>query len=732
MTQRSTSFYTEIRLEPGKVLVFFALLGFVFFGISQMLNLPTRIDEGASWLAVTAMGLAFIGWGYAVDRPQAARWLATLSASVLLLVATWALQESSILSLAGLSVLLASNMIGRSASLLMACLQTAMLVALMPWRLGEQTARASATVGIAGVWSTTALVWYEQDRLRKLMEWIKWHYERSERHLAQAREQREQAARTTSSLVKANRQLALANERTAVLRRAAEEAHQAKAIFVANVSHEFRTPLNMIIGLVQLMVESPEIYASIISPKMRRDLETVYRNCLHLAGMVDDVLDLTRTEAGRVTLRRERVDMADLIREAADIVRPLLEEKSLSLGLVVPRDMPKAYCDRTRIQQVILNLLSNAARFTDEGGIEVSTHYDAGTVVVNVSDTGPGIAETERERVFEPFWQSSTSVSPRLGGTGLGLSISREFVQLHGGRMWVESRLGEGTTFRFSLPTSRPAASRARPGHSIRDDWVWREDEFRAAADVASDDLLRPRVVVLDLTEGLGDEYARCDERIERVAVRSWDGVVAALTDLPAHLLVMHAPSREDLSRGLVRASDLLGDLPIVGYVTKPAPRRGIEKHTRGYLVKPVMREELLGAIRSASLVPRKILLVDDDADVLDLVSRQIESEYPGLCIDPAVGGQEALSYLEHGHYDLVLLDIVMPGLDGWQVLERAVGEGWLENTVVYVLSAQDPVEQEAASDLAVLANMPEPLALGRAVDLALEFLSAWDRRDRR
>jgi len=575
-------------------------------------------------------------------------------------------------------------------------------------------------------------VWYEQDRLRKLMEWIKWHYERSERHLAQAREQREQAARTTSSLVKANRQLALANERTAVLRRAAEEAHQAKAIFVANVSHEFRTPLNMIIGLVQLMVESPEIYASIISPKMRRDLETVYRNCLHLAGMVDDVLDLTRTEAGRVTLRRERVDMADLIREAADIVRPLLEEKSLSLGLVVPRDMPKAYCDRTRIQQVILNLLSNAARFTDEGGIEVSTHYDAGTVVVNVSDTGPGIAETERERVFEPFWQSSTSVSPRLGGTGLGLSISREFVQLHGGRMWVESRLGEGTTFRFSLPTSRPAASRARPGHSIRDDWVWREDEFRAAADVASDDLLRPRVVVLDLTEGLGDEYARCDERIERVAVRSWDGVVAALTDLPAHLLVMHAPSREDLSRGLVRASDLLGDLPIVGYVTKPAPRRGIEKHTRGYLVKPVMREELLGAIRSASLVPRKILLVDDDADVLDLVSRQIESEYPGLCIDPAVGGQEALSYLEHGHYDLVLLDIVMPGLDGWQVLERAVGEGWLENTVVYVLSAQDPVEQEAASDLAVLANMPEPLALGRAVDLALELLSAWDRRDRR
>jgi signal transduction histidine kinase/CheY-like chemotaxis protein len=732
MNQRSMSFYTEIRLEPGKVLIFFALLGFIFFGISQLLNLPTRIDEGASWLAVTAMGLAFIGWAYAVDRPQVARWLATLSSSFLLLVATWAFGESSILVLAPLPVLLASNMIGRSAVLPVALGQTLVLVLLMPVVLSEGPARASALVGISGVWMTTVLVWYEQNRLRKLMEWMGWHYARSERHLAEAREQREQAARTTSSLVKANRQLALANERTAVLRGAAEEAHQAKAIFVANVSHEFRTPLNMIIGLVQLMVESPEIYASIISPKMRRDLETVYRNCLHLAGMVDDVLDLTRTEAGSVTLRRERVDVADLIRKAADIVRPLLEEKSLSLGLVVPRDMPKVYCDQTRIQQVILNLLSNAARFTDEGGIEVSTQHDAGSVVVSVSDTGPGIAETELERVFEPFWQSTASARRRSGGTGLGLSISREFVQLHGGRMWVESKLSEGTTFRFSLPTSRPAGPVGRPGHSIRDDWVWREEGFRAAADVASEELVRPRVVVLDLTQGLGCEHLRYDERVETVITQRWEGVAEALADVPADLLVVHAPSLQELSREITRATAVAGDLPTVGYVTKPAPRRDLETYTHGYMVKPVMREDLLAAIRSAGQMPREMLLVDDDVDVLDLVSSQIESEYPSLGIDRAVCGQEALSYLEHGHYDLMLLDIVMPGLDGWQVLERAVGEGWLEDTVVYILSAQDPVEQEAASDLAVLANTHKPVPLGRSLDLALELLSAWDRRHKR
>jgi signal transduction histidine kinase len=199
----------------------------------------------------------------------------------------------------------------------------------------------------------------------------------------------------------------LANERTANLRAIAEEAQRTKTAFVANVSHEFRTPLNMILGLVELMVENPEIYAVSLSSSMRDDLNVVYRNCEHLANLINDVLDLTRMEAGYLTLHRERVDLQEIIEDSVTAIRPLMEKKRLALDVLVPDELPRVYCDRTRMQQVLLNLLSNAARYTDVGRITVQVVQQDQHVVISVADTGPGICSEDVGRIFEPFFQGS-------------------------------------------------------------------------------------------------------------------------------------------------------------------------------------------------------------------------------------------------------------------------------------------------------------------------------------
>ena len=728
MELKSAQFRTEVRLDPGIVLAALALLGFGLVAVAQVFGSSTRVREGASWLAVATMGVAFIGWAYAVEHPQVARWFTAISFAVLAGIAAWAFEEPSLLTLASLAVLLAGNMLGWPAALGMSLGQTLAIVALLAHGTSEAVA-GSALVAAVSVWVAMAMVWYEHGRLRRLSDWIAWHYERSERHLAEARDQREETARTTLSLAQANRQLAQANERTAILRRAAEDAHQAKAAFVANVSHEFRTPLNMIIGLVQLMVESPEIYASIVSPKMRRDLETVHRNCLHLASMVDDVLDLTRTEAGRVTLHRVRVDLAGVIRRSADTVRPLLNEKNLGFDLRLADDLPQVYCDRTRVQQVILNLLSNAARFTDAGGIEIDARCDDGSVVVSVSDTGPGIAPEDRERVFEPFWQSQGPLQARRGGTGLGLSISREFVQLHGGRMWIESEVGRGTTFHFSLPVSPPMGPVARPGHSIREDWVWREEGFRSAADVASAGLFKPRLVFCDVSRDSRPMMTHEDDGMEVVSVETMDEAIGAAEALSPQALVLSGHSVAEILAAVSRVRSVVSDVPVVAFAMGTGSRPDLEGQINGYLIKPVMRDDLLKALESVDRPVQRVLLVDDDADVLDLLTLQLGSHTTEMEVHCAQGGRDALSRLARHSFDALLLDIIMPDMSGWEVLERAKQEGWLVNTAVYIVSAQDPVDHEPVSEVIMLADGDRGVAASGVLDCTLRLVQALRQR---
>jgi len=222
-----------------------------------------------------------------------------------------------------------------------------------------------------------------------------------------------------------------------------------KSEFLANMSHELRTPLNAILGYTELILDN--IYGD-VSEKIRDVLERLAHNGRHLLGLINDVLDLSKIEAGQLTLSLNEYSMGEVVQTVFISVEALAVEKKLGLKSSVPRDLSIARGDEQRIAQVLLNLLGNAIKFTDEGEVRVEVAASNETFLVSVSDTGPGLSEADQKRIFEEFRQVDGSSTREKGGSGLGLSIAKKIVEMHGGRIWVESIPGEGSIFRFTLP----------------------------------------------------------------------------------------------------------------------------------------------------------------------------------------------------------------------------------------------------------------------------------------
>ncbi len=237
-------------------------------------------------------------------------------------------------------------------------------------------------------------------------------------------------------------ELATANERL-------DEASRHKSQFLANMSHELRTPLNGILGLTEMILDG--IYGE-VPEKIRSALEDVQASGRHLLGLINDVLDLSKIEAGRVTLALHEYSMRDVVQAVSTAMQPLAAAKNLTLKVTIPPDLPPANGDQRRITQVLMNLVGNAIKFAEAGEVRVEVGSADGSFLLSVSDTGPGIAPADQERIFEEFQQVDGSSSRSKGGTGLGLTIAKRIVEMHGGRIWVESKVGMGSTFRFMLP----------------------------------------------------------------------------------------------------------------------------------------------------------------------------------------------------------------------------------------------------------------------------------------
>jgi signal transduction histidine kinase len=226
-------------------------------------------------------------------------------------------------------------------------------------------------------------------------------------------------------------------------------ASQHKSQFLANMSHELRTPLNAILGYTELIVDS--IYGD-VPDKMRVVLERVQSNGKHLLGLINDVLDLSKIEAGQLVLALGEYSLKNVVQTVFSAVEPLANEKKLAFKVEVPSNLPPGRGDERRLTQVLLNLVGNAIKFTDNGEVAIKASNANGSFEVGVRDTGSGISEADRAKLFQEFQQADNSITRKKGGTGLGLAISKRIIEMHGGKIWVESVVGQGSTFSFTLP----------------------------------------------------------------------------------------------------------------------------------------------------------------------------------------------------------------------------------------------------------------------------------------
>lgn len=716
----------QVLVSPHWVNAAILACGVLLFMATEGLSDP--VGRGNAQLLVLFLHAAAVaGWLLHGWHPLVGRWFTVVVLAILIpLAGEWA-GVDGLGALFVVPVAVAAGMVGLFGAALVALGVT--LVLLGPARaVAGATTPAALAADLIAIWAVLGVMWAAHRPLRHLVLWA-WRYSEQARVLLESdRDRKAELQQALAGLAQANRQLALANEKTAALRLAAEEAHKSKGEFVARVSHEFRTPLNMIIGLVDLMVESPEIYAEDFQPDLRRDLEIVHRNCQHLCSMVNDVLDLSQAEAAHLTLQREGADLGEIIDSALTAVRPLLEKKGLTLRAEIPEGLPLIYCDRTRIRQVLLNLASNAARFTDKGGIAVHVTLDEQHVVVGVTDSGSGISREDAERVFEPFYRAPGSLWRERGGSGLGLAISKQCVELHGGRIWLESEPGAGATFYFQLPVSPPAEHIAGPVQWLREDWVWHETAFRGAQ-VASGQLSKPRVVICDATGSLYPALARYLEEAELIDTRDLVQAAHELHRCPACALLLNTEGLGDPWPLVEKASRESPGTTVIGCAVSPPVPRALAAGALAHLTKPVTRQALEGAMRAVGRSVARVLLVDDDPEVLQLLARMLAVYDSKIEVTTAATGRDALEKLRLVGADLVLLDIMLPELDGWQVLAAIQQDEALRQIPILLVSAQDPGVQPLASPY-LLAAIGEGLSVHKLLRGSLRVSALLSKPD--
>lgn len=511
------------------------------------------------------------------------------------------------------------------------------------------------------------------------LNWSWSHYIRAEREADRAMRQQAEFAEMVKSLNAAQDRFEQANHELERARHAAEDAQRLKTEFAAMISHELRTPLNLIIGFSEMMAAGVDSYATQpLSPIQQRDIDTVYRNARHLSSLIDDILDLARIDALRMGLLRERVVFAELAREAVASIEPLFQRKGLRIQLDIAPDLPPLMLDRTRVRQILVNLLSNAGRFTEVGGAWVTAHLDEHDVVVSVTDTGVGIAQEALLHVFEEFRQLEGPLGRHTDGSGLGLAISKRLVELHGGAMWVESQIGQGSSFYFTLPTSENIIS-----NTMRREWEsWAKPNDAGEA--------ARRIILID------DEDSDAAHILQRyldgyqVSIAMNLDEVRRLRENSSITAVVLLGSAEQAIWPLAqKVKAQVGDLPVL---VCALPGRRDLSHELGvvdYLLKPILREQLARVLRHNGKLPRDLLVIDDDPDLVYLLARMTRSIARRTRVRIARGGAEGLAALRERRPDLVLLDLLMPGIDGFTVLQTMRADESLRDIPVVVITAQ-------------------------------------------
>jgi signal transduction histidine kinase/CheY-like chemotaxis protein len=523
-------------------------------------------------------------------------------------------------------------------------------------------------------------------QLYTVLRW-EWHSTR------QAIEETEKAQEHRAEMMHLNKELDGAyirmermNRMLIMARKEAEEARMLKVQFANAVSHELRSPLNMIIGFSDMMVNSPEVYGTQPwPPRLKNHILQIYQSSQHLSQLVDDVLDLARIDAYRLTLNKQRACITDAICEAMDITRSLYDARNLYLRMEAEDNLPSLLFDRTRIRQVLLNFLTNALRFTRQGGVTIRAVKEGEDVLISVIDTGAGIAAEDLPKLFQEFTQLGGSIYRQGQGFGLGLAISKQLVELHGGQVCASSVLGQGSNFSFRLPIGAGPTTTGLMRDPVHEEQFWSRLEQEAserkslvvcAPDSAARRLLASHLMQYDVTWVDGEA----------------DLPPAVCTQQP-FAVIRIAPNDDD-NRAVAIAQSLKG-IPVVNCALPGLTRKPWISSLNDYLVKPISRRKLLDALHRYKNEFANVLIVEDEAPMREFLSLTLEDGYPGVALRSADSGRLALHYVQELAPDLILLDLTLPDMEGLDLadqIRRITGEG---TTIVAVTARDYPAEQE-------------------------------------
>jgi signal transduction histidine kinase/CheY-like chemotaxis protein len=454
-----------------------------------------------------------------------------------------------------------------------------------------------------------------------------------------------------------------------------ELASQHKSQFVASMSHELRTPLNAIIGLTEMMVTNAARFGT---EKASEPLKRVHRAGQHLLGLINQVLDLSKIEAGKLELNPESVNLAPLVDEVVGTARQLAQQNKNKLVVEAQEKLGMLTVDPMRLRQILLNLLSNACKFTNQGEVKLRVRKVAdgrNWVEFAVADTGIGMTAEQQAKLFEEFTQADSSTARRYGGTGLGLAITRKLARMMGGDVMVQSEPGKGSVFTVRLPAGADAAARSA-GNGSRapsSDCVLVVDDDATARELIAEHLKSEGFSVVTAAGGL--EGLKLAKELRPIAIT----LDVMMPDLDGWSVL--AALRQDPE---------LAEIPVIMITILDEHRRGVALGAAGYLTKPIDRERLSRMVSRfrGSARQARVLLVEDDGTQRERLHGWLAGEQ--WVVQEAANGRDALALLKDSKPDVILLDLMMPEMDGFAVVAALQKEPRWRDIPVIVITARD------------------------------------------
>jgi DNA-binding response OmpR family regulator/nitrogen-specific signal transduction histidine kinase len=447
-----------------------------------------------------------------------------------------------------------------------------------------------------------------------------------------------------------------------------EMASRHKSQFLANMSHELRTPLNSIIGFSEVLLE--EMFGE-LNEKQDEYLKDILGSGKHLLNLINDILDLSKIEAGKMELELGTISLRQLLEGSLAVIKERALAHGIQLSLDMSDDIGTLIADERKVKQIVFNLLSNAVKFTrDNGQVGIRAHRTDGLVEIVIWDSGVGIAPDDQQRIFEEFQQVGQELTGKPEGTGLGLTLSRKLVELHGGKIRVESTPGQGSTFTFTLPTTDKA----------RNIGLTAGQDEAAEKEVVPTPAADPLVLVIEddpkAVELLRIYLGEAGHTIE-TAKDGEEGLEKAKQLSPAAIILDVLLPKVDgwdfLTK--VKADAATSNIPVIIVSVLDQKGKGFALGAADYLVKPIEKKALLKSLDAFGLSskprtePMKVLAIDDDPNAVELVAAALEPE--GFKVLKTYSGEEGIKTATAERPDIIVLDLLMPGMNGFEVLER-------------------------------------------------------------